>query len=103
MDRQRQFLQAILDDPDDDMLRLIYADWLEERGDPRAEFIRVQCELAGFPPHLPDKAALRARARLCQRSQALLNEHKEEWFGRLIRLAEGWKFAWRCSRGFVDT
>jgi hypothetical protein len=26
--------------------RLILADWLEERGDPRADFIRVQCELA---------------------------------------------------------
>lgn len=29
------FLRAIIDDPDDDGPRLIYADWLEERGDPR--------------------------------------------------------------------
>src|SRR5262245_36776173 len=41
------FLQEILADPDDDVPRLIYADWLEEHGDPlRAEFIRAQCELA---------------------------------------------------------
>jgi uncharacterized protein (TIGR02996 family) len=40
------FLQEILAHPDDDGPRLIYADWLEERGDPRADFIRVQCELA---------------------------------------------------------
>lgn len=41
-------LQAILDEPDADDLRLIYADWLEDHGEEeRAEFIRVQCELAG--------------------------------------------------------
>jgi uncharacterized protein (TIGR02996 family) len=41
------FLQAILDDVEDDALRLVYADWLEEHGQPeRAEFIRVQVELA---------------------------------------------------------
>jgi uncharacterized protein (TIGR02996 family) len=38
---------AILADPADDAPRLVYADWLEEHGQPeRAEFIRVQCELA---------------------------------------------------------
>ena len=40
------FLKAILDDPDNDALRLVYADWLDEHGEPeRAEFIRVQIEL----------------------------------------------------------
>ena len=29
------FLADIRDHPDDDTPRLIYADWLEERGDPR--------------------------------------------------------------------
>jgi uncharacterized protein (TIGR02996 family) len=39
--------QAILEDPRDDDLRLIYADWLDEHGEgDRAEFIRVQVELA---------------------------------------------------------
>lgn len=38
------FLQAILDQPDDLAVRLVYADWLEEHNDPdRAEFIRLQC------------------------------------------------------------
>jgi uncharacterized protein (TIGR02996 family) len=41
------FLAAIRDNPEDDLPRLIYADWLEEHGEPaRAGFIRVQCELA---------------------------------------------------------
>ncbi|MCI0705424.1 MAG: TIGR02996 domain-containing protein, partial [Planctomycetia bacterium] len=44
---QKQLLRAILDNPDEDTPRLIYADWLDEHGDPgRAEFIRVQCRLA---------------------------------------------------------
>src|SRR2546422_761256 len=40
------FLRAICAHPDDDGPRLVYADWLDERGDPRGEFIRVQCGLA---------------------------------------------------------
>jgi uncharacterized protein (TIGR02996 family) len=44
------FLQAILDAPADDTPRLVYADWLEEHGQPdRGEFIRVQCALARLP------------------------------------------------------
>jgi uncharacterized protein (TIGR02996 family) len=42
------FLQAIRTDPDDDTVRLVYADWLDDRGEgDRAEFIRVQVKLAG--------------------------------------------------------
>ncbi len=43
------FLQAIIEQPDDDSLRLIYADWLEEHDDPRGEFIRIQCALDRMP------------------------------------------------------
>ncbi|HVK16992.1 MAG TPA: TIGR02996 domain-containing protein [Fimbriiglobus sp.] len=47
---ERALIQAIIAAPDDDLPRLVYADWLEEHGRPeRAEFIRVQCELA--QPH----------------------------------------------------
>jgi uncharacterized protein (TIGR02996 family) len=43
------FLHAIVSQPDADAPRLIYADWLEEQGHAeRAEFIRVQCELAAM-------------------------------------------------------
>ena len=39
-------LRAVLGEPDDDLPRLAYADWLEESGtDPeRAEFIQIQIE-----------------------------------------------------------
>jgi uncharacterized protein (TIGR02996 family) len=38
------FLSAILENPRDDTSLLVYADWLEERGDPRSEYLRGQCE-----------------------------------------------------------
>jgi len=66
MNREEEaFLIAIREDPDDTGKRLIFADWLEEnaRSDndyaARAEFIRVQCELARMDrkdPHLADKS-----------------------------------------------
>lgn len=41
------FLADIIDHPDDDASRLVFADWLEENGEAeRAEFIRVQVRLA---------------------------------------------------------
>jgi uncharacterized protein (TIGR02996 family) len=41
------FIAAIIADPDDDTVRLVAADFLEENGEPgRAAFIRVQCEIA---------------------------------------------------------
>ena len=46
--------RAILASPDDDPLRLVYADWLEEFGDPQhAHFIRVQVANAQLPPWDP--------------------------------------------------
>lgn len=41
------FLAAIIANPDDDLPRLVFADWLDEHDDLlRAEFIRGQCALA---------------------------------------------------------
>src|SRR5262249_21254931 len=46
MTEREAFLQAIRADPDDDLLRLVFADWLDEQGEHEpADFIRVQCEL----------------------------------------------------------
>ena len=40
------FIRAVLVDPENEAPRLIYADWLEERGDPRGEYLRLECYLA---------------------------------------------------------
>jgi len=53
--------RAVLADPDDDTLRLVYADALEEEGDSRrAAFVRSQVELARRPDY--DPACVRARS-----------------------------------------
>lgn len=49
LSQHEAFLRAIFDAPDDDTPRLVYADFLQENGEEdRAEFIRVQCELAAI-------------------------------------------------------
>lgn len=41
-----ELLQAVLDAPDDDAPRLAYADWCDQNGNPRGQFIRFQIEHA---------------------------------------------------------
>ncbi len=57
------FLEAIVNNPDDDTARLVFADWLDEQGSAddaaRAEFIRVQCELARLDRDDPRVAKLK--------------------------------------------
>jgi uncharacterized protein (TIGR02996 family) len=55
------FLRAILAAPDDAALRLVYADWLDERGDPRGEYLRCRCARAALRPEDPKHAALLRR------------------------------------------
>jgi hypothetical protein len=55
----------------------VYADWLQERGDPRGELIAVQCALHRMPPADP------RRVELEEREQALLDAHEAEWRAEL--------------------
>jgi uncharacterized protein (TIGR02996 family) len=87
------FLQAIVEHPADDTPRLVYADWLDDQGDTdRAEFIRVQCELAKLAEHDPRRSMLE------RRSQELLDKHAREWLKPLPEWAVRAP-VWR--RGFV--
>lgn len=68
-------LRAIIDNPDEDTARLVYADCIEEEGDDaRAEFIRVQVKLATMPEPLRAKklqVAIRITEELIDDSWAL--------------------------------
>jgi len=45
MNDERPFLRAILQEPENDTTKLAYADWLEEQGDPRAEYLRLMMKV----------------------------------------------------------
>jgi uncharacterized protein (TIGR02996 family) len=53
MTEEELFLSKILSNPADNVTRLVYADWLEERGDDeslrKARFLRLDHELAALP------------------------------------------------------
>src|SRR3954451_12292860 len=67
-------LDAVVREPDDDLHRMVYADWLEERGQgARAEFIRVQVELARPAADRP------RRAELLRREKTLLARNGRRW------------------------
>jgi uncharacterized protein (TIGR02996 family) len=81
------FLRALLASPDDNNLRLVYADWLEDHDDPRAAFLRLEVAL-----HQTDTNArpgdLRERlhqARCCldPRWLALIDRPQPGW--RIVR------------------
>src|SRR5262245_38374918 len=56
--------RAIIEDPDDDAPRLVFADWLDEHGDSeQAEYIRVHCALGDPNTPAEDREALARRAR----------------------------------------
>src|SRR5262249_48004439 len=61
MGQEQAFLQAVLEAPEGEAARLIYADWLEERGDPRGEFLRLECLLRSLRPHEPKYEATKAK------------------------------------------
>ena len=90
------FLRVILENPEEDTPRLIFADWLQEQGDEtRAEFIRLQCELARGVENEELNRELEAR------SQAFLLAHQVEWQNEL----PGWDgVKWETfERGFVSS
>src|SRR5438105_1544260 len=88
-------LGDILEHPDDDVPRLVYADWLDEHGGPaeqaRAEFIRLQVELARLGPDDERRPGLEAQQR------RLGKPHERGWLGPLREHVHGWRF----ERGFA--
>jgi uncharacterized protein (TIGR02996 family) len=77
------FQRAIAADPADLTARLVYADFLEETGDPahaaRAEFVRTQVEAEGLQPNDPRRAELLGRA------DELFAEHWIDWWTPVCR------------------
>lgn len=95
MSLEGAFLGDIIEHPDDDTPRLVYADWLDDNGDPeRAEFIRVQIERASLPIAEPRARALRLRER------ELLDRNQRRWKDGLGDVGLVWP---QFHRGFIES
>jgi uncharacterized protein (TIGR02996 family) len=81
-------LTEIYESPREDGPRLVYADWLLERGDPRGEFIMLQFK--------EERVGLTAVEKL--RVERLLKRHRVEWLGALAGVVDG-----EFRRGFLAT
>jgi uncharacterized protein (TIGR02996 family) len=105
---------AIRANPDDDTPRLVYADWLQENGEEeRAEFIRVQCQLAAIETQRENR---REAAQLRARSDRILGPNRRRWTQALfdvvhsdlnrqdreaVKRARQWQGGTAFKRGFA--
>jgi uncharacterized protein (TIGR02996 family) len=91
---EAELLGAVCDAPDDDAPRLVYADWLAERGDPRGEYIQLACRAARISRFSREGQALAGRM------LALEQQLGKELGAPLDDLTTGW---WtELTRGFIS-
>lgn len=91
---ERPFLDAVFDRYDDDRPRLVYADFLDDSGEPeRAELVRVQLALARLTDDDPRRPAL------SDRQAELLVRNRAAWTAHLAGLVAGVDF----RRGIPDS
>src|SRR5437764_775929 len=92
---ERAFLEDIIANPDDDVPRLVYADWLDDHcakgqpgwphamdkegkpyGSARADFIRAQVALASGVENAGAPLTVQRRFQLAQRAEDYLDEYQ---------------------------
>jgi uncharacterized protein (TIGR02996 family) len=97
MTPDKAFLQDVIEHPDDDAPRLVFADFLEEDGRADslawAELIRTQCRLARLGPDDPARPLVQAR------QDELLEQQLPTRAGRLFALGAAHV---ELRRGFVE-
>jgi uncharacterized protein (TIGR02996 family) len=85
---------ALVENPDDLAAHYAYADYLQEQGDPRGEFIQVQLALED-----PQRSEAERR-KLQTRAKELLGENERAWLGTLV-YNPGLEY--HFVRGWLDT
>ncbi len=86
-------LAAIIENPEENTPRLMFADWLQENGGAaQGEFIRLQVEAVQAEPFSPQAREHEAAA------QKLLDRHVNVWTDHISEHVNGQRFA----RGFVE-
>jgi uncharacterized protein (TIGR02996 family) len=101
------FLRAIEAEPGDRTRRLVFADWLDERADPRGELIRVEEEMRTLPVFSDRFWELKPRRNELRAAAG------PEWCGRMRYgterepvfrhgVPDGWRDRWRLIREFTE-
>src|SRR5262245_51159780 len=102
-----EFLREIERQPTERTFRLVYADWLDEHGDPRGELVRVEEEMRQVPVYSDRFWELKPRR---NELRALVGA---EWCGRMRYgmecepvfrhgIPDGWRERWRLIREFIE-
>src|SRR5262245_6990915 len=89
------FRDAIREQPDEDVHRLAWADWLEENGqEARAALIRAQVQMARFEDQDDPR-----RDPFEDEADDLLAEHEKEWAAGVAEHVLDWEW----SRGCIES
>lgn len=102
-------LAAILDNPADDLRRLVYADWLEEEGQTeRAEFIRMQVKLARSDAYIERQGGIVGAAavqadRLRREIERQVDQGELPWLVPEWATEDGWDWSGNGSSLLIDT
>jgi uncharacterized protein (TIGR02996 family) len=102
-----EFLRAIEQQPTERTARLVYADWLDERDDPRGALIRIEEEMRQVPVFADRFWELKPRR------NELRAVAGAEWCGRMRHgtecepvfrhgIPDGWRERWRLIREFTE-
>jgi uncharacterized protein (TIGR02996 family) len=96
MNDDEAFVQAIAVNPNDDTLRLVYADWLEERGDLRGEYLRLDCLLDSLPAP-PRSQRQRLEDRLADITGVVSSEWLEKVGRKIDIILHSYKRDWKIN------
>ena len=96
MDYEHPFVAEIRNSPHEDAPRLVYADYLDEAGDPQGELIRVQVALSHLTPGDPERRELELR------EEELLREYADAWLAPLRELGAEGVSARSFQRGLIE-
>ena len=92
-DQGAELLELVYAQPHVDDHRLVYADWLQTHGDPRGEFIVLQCRRESGDGDTDD----------LNRERQLLQTHVRRWLGRLADSLEPASIVFRKGFLFAGT
>jgi uncharacterized protein (TIGR02996 family) len=107
MNDEAAFLAAIRAAPKDSAPRLVFADWLDERGDPRCELVRIEEEMRRLPVYSDRFWQLKPR-RNELRAQATPDWLEAMGYGTDCQptfrhgVPDDWKGRWRLIREFYE-